>query len=288
MNRALLNLIASGFLGILISNGAANAASVEPVLVDPWKSGNAGFECTEATKYTGVTYLYSYKIDSWSGQIGGGFTASFPDGHSNTITITNNDGTYFDWSATQAIGAVIVKGGNAANIFKYDPQATADTGMVSPINNSGNPAAVSHATFCWNPLPDGCFNDETGWAAGSRYTPKGNWATYTPYVAGATVDLYAGKTLLAGTVQFSPVVDGNVTLTITLGSDWYFSYQDSYGMTEESIHIQGYDALPPAGNPAPGLFDYKYAASGKSYTVTLPAASYYGVHVALKHKVPCL
>ena len=28
------------------------------------------------------------------------------------------------------------------------------------------------------------FKDETGWAAGTRYTPKGNWATYTPYAAG--------------------------------------------------------------------------------------------------------
>jgi hypothetical protein len=122
----------------------------------PWDSGSAATECAAATAYTGVTYTYGYKIDGWdAGDKNGDYTATFGDGHSNTITILNSDGTYFDWSASpNPIGAVIVKGGNTANIFAYDPQANSDTGLYSPDTSSGEPAAVSHATFCWNAPTD--------------------------------------------------------------------------------------------------------------------------------------
>lgn len=272
-------------------SGSASAASVTPILVDPWTSGNAGTECTEATAYTGISYAYAYKIDSWSTGISGSYTATFQDGHSNTITISNNDGTYFDWSATNPIGAVIVKGGTVANIFKYVPQASSDTGLTTPTNpRSGRPYEVSHATFCWNPEEHQCFGDETGWAAGTRYVTRGNWATYTPYPPSSNpVKLYAGQTKYAGQVSFSAAdPDGNVTINISLNPGWFFSYKDPSGLLlQESLHIQGYDSQPPAVNPAPGLFDNKYVAQGTYYSVSVPEANYYGVHVALKHEVPC-
>ena len=76
----------------------------------------------------------------------GTFDTDFPAG----ISVTT-DGRYVAWSSTFGIGAVIVKGSNAANIYEYAPQAYGDSGLASPINASGNPAGLSNLTFCWNP-----------------------------------------------------------------------------------------------------------------------------------------
>jgi hypothetical protein len=76
----------------------------------------------------------------------GGFDAEFPEG----IEVTVTDGTYVAWTSTFPIGAVIVKGGNAANIYEYIPPSLGDSGLASPPNESGDPAGLSNLTFCWN------------------------------------------------------------------------------------------------------------------------------------------
>jgi hypothetical protein len=78
------------------------------------------------------------------------FDADFPDG----ITVTVNDGTFVDWTSSFGIGAVIVKGGPAANVYEYDPQVLNDTGLASPPV-PGGPAGLSNLTFCWNDVPNG-------------------------------------------------------------------------------------------------------------------------------------
>jgi len=149
---------------VLAISTVAMAASVEPVTIDQWQSGDAASECGQLGDFD-----YAYKVDNWCLEEegctnekdeyfsffdgNGTFLAKFFDGHENLITILNSDGTYFDWSATNSIGAVIVKGGNAANVFYYDPQAFSDSGLYSPLNASGKPAEISHVTFCWNPDP---------------------------------------------------------------------------------------------------------------------------------------
>ncbi len=78
-------------------------------------------------------------------------TYFFPDGI-NTVTITS-DGTFFDWTSTLGIDAVIVKGGPNANVYVYDPptEETSDTGLSSPINpNNNRPYAISHIEFCYD------------------------------------------------------------------------------------------------------------------------------------------
>lgn len=127
---------------VLSIGGMAMAASVPADVVEDFASGNAATECAQVGSYD-----YAFKIDSWSGAVGGAYPTGQPDG--NVITISNNDGTYFDWSALYPIGAVIVKGGNAANVFYYGP-ASSDTDLYSPDNASGGPAGVSHVTFCWD------------------------------------------------------------------------------------------------------------------------------------------
>lgn len=47
------------------------------------------------------------------------------------------------------VGAVIVKGGNAANVYFYPNGTFNDSGLASPINASGRPAGLSNLTFCF-------------------------------------------------------------------------------------------------------------------------------------------
>jgi hypothetical protein len=127
------------------------------------------------------------------------------------------------------------------------------------------------------------FMDETAWAAGSRYVQRGNWATYTKYEYGTkTVTLFAGRTIPVGTVTFSPVVDGFVTITINLTGDWEFD------PVEENVKIQNY-ASAPSGNPSPGLFAYKGTGEGQSFNIDVVPDAFYGVHVDVGYwvEVPC-
>jgi len=69
----------------------------------------------------------------------------------NSVTISGCDGTYFDWSATLGIDAVIVKGGPMANVYTYSPEAMAGSGLHAAINaNNGNPYGLSHISFCFD------------------------------------------------------------------------------------------------------------------------------------------
>jgi hypothetical protein len=138
----------------------------------------------------------------------------------------------------------------------------------------------NYVYYCWqecNGNGHECeWVEETAWSAGARYVPRGNWATYTSY-AGVekTVTLFAGKNMDAGTVKFSdPDLDGKVTITITLNEGWRFEG------VEENVKIQDYE-FAPSGNPSPGLFDYKYNATGSPFVTVppVPNNNYYGVHV---------
>lgn len=121
-----------------------------------------------------------------------------------------------------------------------------------------------------------CYKDDSAWAAGPRYNDKGNWSTYTPYVADTPVDIYAGQTHLVGTVTFSEAVGGQVSITITL--DQAILQDDA-----ESVKIQGYNTAP-SGNPAPGQFTtYK----GKETIITVDAFAYYGIHLDVRRVVEC-
>ncbi|MBC7085121.1 MAG: hypothetical protein H5T43_01960 [Methanomethylovorans sp.] len=138
-----------------------------------------------------------------------------------------------------------------------------------------------------NKKNDICYRGETAWAANGniplvyRYVSKGNWATYTKYEGTKkTVKIYAGQTIDVGTATFSAPVNGKVTITINLKNGV------SFADVKENLKIQGYAAVPPAQNPAPGKFTtYKGTISGSSTTVTVPQYAYYGIHLDVK--VPC-
>jgi hypothetical protein len=283
--------------------GITNVTALSPTYmytVNPWQAGNAGYEMAEAAVTTGYSYPYYGKIDNWDTSISGDYTFTFADGHTNTITISNNDGKYFDFSATNSIGTVIVKASTGANIFVYDPQVYSDTGLYGTIhvkpNGEQEPYDISHVTFCWNPTPEKWnFRKATGWAKGTDF-PGANWAMYVPYSGVAkTVDLQYGRKadLVAGKVTLS-APDGNnmVTITIDLYDEingmygWYFGYGDLVQLWNASVHIKTYSTKPTEKNPAPGLFPYHYNAEGNVFITTLPRANYYAIHTVLMQHIP--
>lgn len=203
------------------------------------------------------------------------------------FVITVSDGKYVSWEYVGdlclAEVAVIVKGGPNANVYYYSGEhIIEDSGLTSPINNSGDPADLSNLTICFTEVPcdDKCFefDGDTAWGANGykpgelRYTQRGNWATYTEYNGEKTVNLFAGQTKLAGTVTFSAAVGEVVTITIDLADGWDFEE------VLENVKIQDY-AEAPSGNPSPGGFDHKTVGTGSSVSIEVPANNFYGVHV---------
>ncbi len=128
--------------------------------------------------------------------------------------------------------------------------------------------------------PMECGMGVTAWADGSRYVKRGNWATYTHYIANSTVVLYADQTMNAGTVHMSAAENGMMTVTITLDSGWRFA------PVMDNVKIQDY-ATAPSGNPAPGQFAWKGAAATSPFRIAVPEDNFYGIHVDVERKVAC-
>lgn len=77
------------------------------------------------------------------------------DGVFDGVEVVVTNGTYVGFTIPTTtgtcykVGAVIVKGGNSANVYYYPDGATHDNGLASPINSSGSPAGLSNLTFCF-------------------------------------------------------------------------------------------------------------------------------------------
>jgi hypothetical protein len=65
-----------------------------------------------------------------------------------TLVVTGNT---FNWTSNIGVDVVIVKGGNASNVYDYRPdESTGDTGLHAPANASGQFAGLSHVSFCYD------------------------------------------------------------------------------------------------------------------------------------------
>lgn len=266
---------------------AEACASPEGIAVAGTNPGG-NVECADLQEVTfGFYELSSARVNwdeealEWDSTFPQGFSVEWIDG-----AVQWSFSPYFDEEGIRQCldGATfIIKGGTASSLaYKYEGGEDCGNNLVAGNNPNGMPAAVSNVTICYNlvpcPLDEVCYDDETAWSNGPRYSPRGNWATYTPHAEG-DVTLYAGRTNDAGTVSFSAVdADDNVTITIALDNG-YFLNPD----TDESVKIQGYNNAP-SGNPAPGSFTtYK----GTSLEVTVAAANFYGVHLDLLIEADC-
>ena len=265
-------------------------SSVEPVFWPEWQSGNAYSECGQTGD---ECYEYAWKVDA-NAPNGTYYTNTDQYGNTPTdfeaiITISNSDGYTFDWSISTgyAVCAVIVSKGNVANVYSYPDGATSDSGLITgAYNTNGQLQEISHVTFCFKKVNGECYQDETAWAFGSRYVARGNWATYTPYPgANQEVDIFAGQTMLAGTATFSAPVEGMINIAIELKNGFVFYYDKE---DDDNLKVQDY-AEAPKGNPAPGLFAWKYTVpvGNRSKTITVSYDNFYGIHLDVAYPVPC-
>lgn len=267
---------------------ATTTQGVIPEYCPEWKTGDVGQECV-----VNLGYDFGLKVDGWSSSTSGSHrgacdgqgSCSLDPEFDNTVIISNNDGLYFDWTASPfAIGAVVVKGGPEANVFTYDPAALRDTGLYAPINaNNNKPFGISHVSFCWNKQDvNKCYGEETAWAVGSPYNKRrGNWAMYVEYNGDTVVtDVQAGKKGKdVGDVVIEPSGPDNVKITVTLdGAIFYYDLASS--IADENLKVQPYDTAPE-GNPAPGLFGYKLTlpVGSTEASIIVPAANFYGIHM---------
>jgi hypothetical protein len=131
-------------------------------------------------------------------------TYTFP-GTTYTVTI-DSDGTFFNWTSTLGIDAVIVKGGPNSNLYEYDPESFGDDGLHSPLNEGGQQAAISHIEFCYD------FELDVSKTAETSFTRTFEW-DIEKSVDPATWDLFTGD---SGTSEYTV----NVTKSEGVDSDW--------------------------------------------------------------------
>jgi hypothetical protein len=261
-------------------------AAVEPDVYDEWNpAGDAEAECAQLGDF-----MYAFKIDGWDeGNMNGDYLAEFENGHSNTITILNSDGSIFDWSATNSIGAVIVKAGTGANVFLYDPQAFADQELFGWDNKE-----VSHTTFCWNPDPDDeeeCeWVEETAFGGETEGLGSAWWFAFDTE-GPASQKIFAGQMEVEGaSVEYDAEND---VLTIILGEKMRLQpiteetkvHPRTGVVTEtvndEQVKVQGYNDLP-GSRPVAGLFTlYK----GRELTIYGDGSRYYVIHLDVEVEV---
>ncbi len=152
------------------------------------------------------------------------------------LTVTVSEDTYvsfeMDPSSGWCVGAVIVKGSNASNVFYYDPGVKSDQGLTAPINPSGNPAGLSNLTFCFveceEPLVIAVktwYWDEAGsyrWGAttGNKVFTY-SWCGYGylgvndyPAIPSITMEQSYTDTQIG---EVAVAVDGSVTVTLNEG-----------------------------------------------------------------------
>jgi hypothetical protein len=68
------------------------------------------------------------------------------------VNNANPAGPTFDWTSNIGIDKVIVKGGNDANAYVYDPpsESKGDTNLHAPVNDNGKYFGLSHISFCYD------------------------------------------------------------------------------------------------------------------------------------------
>ena len=150
---------------------------------------------------TGLGYLYGLKFDYPQDTPG-----AYPLG-TGMVTWSVTDDKYVSWSSTFGVDAVIVKGGNNANLYEYQPPAESfgDTGLVSPVNQGGQVSKLSHVEFCYD------YELEVSKTAVPTFTRTYAW-TIDKTGDQTALKLAVGETY---TVNYTVKVDSSYT-----DSDW--------------------------------------------------------------------
>ena len=237
--------------------GSASADDGAPVSGD----GVAPIEVTGNPSCSELGYSFGFKIDgqpigsdllfyliaSTQNGLSTVHTGGAIDDSSNSVTVTSEDGVSFDWMATLGIDAVIVKGGRDTNAYVYIPEDTADTGLASPENASGESAAISHIEFCYD------YELTASKTANADFTRTYTW-NITKSVDPASHSGFAGDTFSS---DYDVVVDqtiadsdfavsGEITVNNPTPFAVNFSVSDDVDGTAADVSCDTYDLDPGA------------------------------------------
>lgn len=118
------------------------------------------------------------------------------------VTLSNFDGTSFDWASNLGVDAVLVKAAQDENGYLYDVtlggpgESTGDDGLTTPLKNGKHPE-ISHISFCYD------LELEVDKTAQTSFTRTNNW-TIDKSVSPDTLDLFTGD---SGTSKYTVLVD---------------------------------------------------------------------------------
>lgn len=131
-------------------SGPATPAGVAPYII-PGANGGGNRTCAEVGMFfMNDPAYFDYcgdKVDF------GNFEGAFPEG-----LVVTSDGKTLSFKAAECImsgdkyysvGAIIIKGGPAANVYFYEGGTLSDMNLTAPVNASGKPAGISNVTFCF-------------------------------------------------------------------------------------------------------------------------------------------
>jgi len=230
---------------------------VTPVII-PGENNGGNVTCSEVADIFEVEFdLCGDKIDYYEGD---GFAGEFPAGL--TVTVNEEAKTLsFDMEDCiligdeyYKVGAVIVKGGRAANIYYYEGGILSDGNLTAPEGKM-----ISNVTFCfveceeeeeliialkffsrdpdgntWLGVSCGDFVFSSGWCG--EYYPLG----INDYIEGNSFCVYSPD--YGNTIGEVAIADGNITLT--LEENWILASTKLFVGTLEELNSNLIDGCP--------------------------------------------
>lgn len=148
--------VALALLAVLIILGA-KAGGADPLpITDPGQASGDGVQpqlyqdnpkCSDLGNYRDVKFDFPPVAPGTKTSGDGYLTATI----SNITPEDQGAGQVFDWTTNRGVDKVIVKGGDAADAYVYDPEDRADTKLHAPVNpNTERYFGLSHIDFCYN------------------------------------------------------------------------------------------------------------------------------------------
>jgi hypothetical protein len=191
---------------------------IVPLLLTDGAGGNT--TCAEVPGLSGMSSSERLEVK------GNSLVGTLPDGLVATLSANKRS---LGWTSTFAISAVIVKGGDASNVYVYDPAALADGQLVAPLRSNGQAADVSNVTFCWDPDPEPpidapdlvalCLAEATKLDVGAIVSSAGPISIVEGDVVASTVPEGFIVTFDPMTEQVGFVAPFEVVVAVTLASD---------------------------------------------------------------------
>jgi uncharacterized repeat protein (TIGR01451 family) len=254
--RGVLGLGLSGVVVALtlVIVGAATGYDGSASKVDEGVSGNPS--CPAGTADAG-----SLKIDGSQLQPG-------DFGGRIRITARGGDPDAVSWQLIDnsvRVMAVIVKGGDLANIYYYDGSVTSDSGLTPPLNNGGQAPQISHVEFCFDPKQGPTPTLTVEKSASGTSTIQHSWAIDKQVkVAGAADATYGDNASLnlpdGGNGSFTWKVTVTHSQTQTYAVTGKITLKNSGGVAVTGVDVS--DSLPGAAIDCGG---------GQSTGITVPA-----------------